>query len=1069
MLSIQSMYSTIYQYWDNNNVFKLQQVVEKDSPVFEFYEGPPFATGTPHYGHILNGCIKDTICRFHWLNGQKVKRIAGWDTHGLPIEFKIEEKLGIKTKQEVESFGIDKYNMECRSIVLECVDSWKQMMRKLGRWIDFDNAYMTMSKEYMNSVWSVFSQIYDKGLIHRGFRVMPFSLSCGTPLSNFEASSNYKDISDISATVKFFVKELESYILVWTTTPWTLPSNMALCVNTDITYVKITNSDGEHIICSKVYYVQNPTLSSKYTIVSEFNGDNLVNKQYEPLFNYQKNHTNYTILTDSFVSTDKGTGIVHLAPAFGEDDFKVCLKYNIINNDFSNLYCPINDNGYFDNTVIDYQGRHIFDCVSDICSYLKSHNLLFKKESFVHSYPHCWRSETKLIYRAVDSWFVAVSQINDLLLKNNAEVNWTPNHVGHRRFHEWLSNARDWNISRKRYWGCPIPIWVNDETGKILVIKSINELQKYTNNNLTDIHREHIDDITITIDGLLYKRIPDVFDCWFESGAMPFARDGLTKFTHPNVADFISEGLDQTRGWFYTLLVISTILQDKSPFKNVIVNGLVLAEDGKKMSKSKQNYTDPNEIIDKYGSDTLRLYLISSPASESEPLRFKDSDVFNVNKTIFIPIMNSLKYLKDYTEKYINNSHLTDENINICKLYEHIYTTGSIPENVYNQLNIYDKFIIQTLNNFRIDIHNLISTYKLNNIHSLLEKFIDKLNNSFIKFKRDDFKNPNAYVPLTVLYYCIYWYSITTLSLSPFTSEYLYMELHNLLEVKCEYKSIHLIHKPNVLINNLPVINIDLSLFDIIQRVIDELRQFRTQNNYPHRRALHSIRVKTNSTSIDWNKVFQISDNLNTELNVNNIIVDNDAPLIYKQTYIPNYKKYGPDYKLKFNSIINSINDGSVYMNGDKKLVKLINKDSIEETIDIVFGEHLYIKNEVIEPYPNTIYLNDYNTCIEIDTVLTSSIRNTYVSTYLRYLIQSARKTHKLTMIDNARVVITTTDNELTNYFNSCLFNINIDNTSYYAETKECLPDGQKVNIVKLKEDTDYNYDKDFVITLTKL
>ena len=478
------------KYWNDAHVFERQQEIE-DGPSFEFYEGPPFATGVPHYGHILNACIKDTVCRFHWMNGEKVKRVAGWDTHGLPIEHKIEERLKIKTKQEVEKFGIKNYNNECRSIVLECEKAWRTTMTKLGRWIDFDNAYKTMSYKYMASVWAVFHQIYTKGLVYKGFKVMPYSVACGTPLSNSEASSNYKDINDIAVTVKFYIDELKSYILVWTTTPWTLPSNTALCVNSNIVYVKIKDENNVSLICSKEYYTLH---LQKYTIEKEFLGKELIDKTYTPLF--ATPFQTHKIVDDDFVTSEKGTGVTHLSPAFGEDDFRVCLKHGILKQDYSNLYCPIDDNGYFTTTI--FKGMHIFDCTDDICKKLKEGGSLFKKEGFSHSYPHCWRSDTKLIYKAVDSWFVAVSKIKDQLVENNKKVNWVPSHVGEKRFHDWVSNAHDWNISRTRYWGCPIPIWENKETNQYIVIRSPDELPV----KVEDLHRENIDDIIIMKDGL---------------------------------------------------------------------------------------------------------------------------------------------------------------------------------------------------------------------------------------------------------------------------------------------------------------------------------------------------------------------------------------------------------------------------------------------------------------------------------------------------------------------------------------------------------------------------------------
>ena len=476
---------------------------------FVFYEGPPFATGLPHYGHILNGIIKDSVTRWKIMSGYNVPRNAGWDCHGLPIENKMEEKFGIKTKDQIEEYGIKNYNEQCRKMVFECVDQWKDMAQKIGRWIDFDKDYKTMSNGYMESVWNVFKRIYDKDFVYRGFRVMPYSISLGTPLSNFEASSNYKDISDTCATVMFtlvsknpILTNFNSKILVWTTTPWTLPSNTCLAVNNKITYVLFKSiEDGNIYLTSKSYFYNNFKVDDN-SVLLILPGETLVGEEYEPVFNYNNKTNKFKILHGDFVNEDKGTGIVHIAPSFGEDDFNLCVKENVLNKDFSNLFLPVDCNGKFTNEVPDYEGQIVFDTNNSICDRLKTNGMLFKKENIVHSYPFCWRSDTKLMYRAVDSWFIKVSSISDRLVKNNSTVNWVPESIGKERFNNWLENAKDWNFSRKRYWGCPIPIWVNEnDSNDIIVIGSIEELTKYSGITPNDLHRESIDDIIITHNG----------------------------------------------------------------------------------------------------------------------------------------------------------------------------------------------------------------------------------------------------------------------------------------------------------------------------------------------------------------------------------------------------------------------------------------------------------------------------------------------------------------------------------------------------------------------------------------
>ncbi|KAJ1980253.1 isoleucine--tRNA ligase, partial [Dimargaris cristalligena] len=628
----------IQAYWREIDAFRTSVKLSEGRKPFTFYDGPPFATGLPHYGHLLAGTIKDVVTRFAHQTGHYVERRFGWDCHGLPVEHEIDKKLHITGRDDVMAMGIDKYNAECRSIVMRYANEWRSTVERLGRWIDFDNDYKTLDTSFMESVWWAFGQLYGKGKVYRGVRVMPFSTGCNTPLSNFEATQNYKDVVDPAVTVAFpLVSDPTVQLLAWTTTPWTLPSNLALCVNPDFEYIKIR--DGEtgqlYVLLEKrldVLY-KNPK-KAKFEILDRFSGSSMLGWEYIPLFDYfveEFQGRAFKVLNDRYVTDESGTGIVHQAPGFGEDDHRCCTEAGVISPD-GFLPCPVNESGIMTSEVTDFAGLYIKDADKEIQKHLKRVNRLVRQTQMSHSYPFCWRSDTPLVYKAVPSWFVRVREITDRLLANNRTSRWVPEFVQEKRFGNWLAAARDWNISRNRYWGTPIPLWVSDDYEEVVCVGSVAELEELTGvTGLTDIHRDKIDHLTIpsrTGRGVL-RRIEEVFDCWFESGSMPYAQkhypfENRELFESTFPADFVSEGIDQTRGWFYTLLVLSTHLFDCAPYKNLIASGLVLAADGKKMSKRLKNYPDPTLVIDKYGADALRMYLINSPVVRAETLKFKE-------------------------------------------------------------------------------------------------------------------------------------------------------------------------------------------------------------------------------------------------------------------------------------------------------------------------------------------------------------------------------------------------------------------------------------------------------------
>jgi isoleucyl-tRNA synthetase len=749
----------ILDFWEKKQIFEELMELRKNAPRFSFYDGPPFATGLPHYGHLLAGTIKDVIPRYKSMKGYFVPRRFGWDCHGLPIENEIEKAQQLSGAGEIEAFGMANFNEECRKIVLRYTADWEETVFRMGRWVEFKNAYKTMDREYMESVWSVLSDLYQKGLVYEGFKVMPFSAKLGTPLSNFEANLNYKEVDDPSLTVEFpLVDDEKIVLLAWTTTPWTLPSNLALAVRGDLEYVKVKDKES-----GKVYILAESRLGhyfKDHEIIARFTGDKLVGLAYKPLFSYfvgKVSDGSFTVLADPFVGAEDGTGIVHLAPAFGESDFFVCKERGI------EVVCPVDQNGKFTKEVPDFVGLYVKDADKGIIKKLKDAGRVFQHTQIRHRYPYCWRSDTPLIYKAVRTWFVAVEKIKDRLIAANQKIHWVPENIKEGRFGKWLENARDWAISRNRYWGTPIPIW-RSESGDIHVISSVAELEELSGEKITDLHRHHIDHVTFFKEGKVYKRIPEVFDCWFESGSMPYAQNHYpfenekeTMETFP--ADFIAEGLDQTRGWFYTLTVLAVALFDKPAFKNVIVNGIILAEDGNKMSKRLKNYPEPQVVIDAYGADSIRLYLLNSPAVKADDLRFSERGVELVLRQFLIPYWNSYVFFATY-----------------AKIYEFKPNPGmKMPQSDI------DKWILSCSQKLVKDVTESLDRYELSEAIAPLVDFIDQLTNWYIRRCRSrfwaDLRTQDRDEAFEVLYRVLKTLSKVAAPFIPFLSEEIYLQL----------------------------------------------------------------------------------------------------------------------------------------------------------------------------------------------------------------------------------------------------------------------------------------------------
>lgn len=754
----------VLAFWSQNRIFQLSLEQTRNCQPYIFYDGPPFATGLPHHGHLVGSTLKDIIPRYYTMQGRYVQRRFGWDCHGLPIEHEIDKALGISSQQAVEKLGIKGYNDECRGIVQRYTAEWEKTITRIGRWVDFENDYKTMDASFMESVWWVLQQLWNKELVYRGIKVVPFSTALGTVLSNFEAGSNYQDVQDPAVTVLFKMQDEDAWIAAWTTTPWTLPSNLGLCVNAKVEYVKVRDAESGRLIYVAKARMEQLGKNRELTIVNEVTGIELAGRAYEPMFPYFSDlavEGAFKIFTDDYVTTDSGTGIVHLAPAFGEDDNRVMRS-----NGITAAPCPIDFEGKFTEEVTDYIGVYVKDADKSIIKHLKEAGKLLVQEVIVHSYPFCPRSDTPIIYRTIPSWYVKVESLRERLAASNDQINWVPEHIKHGRMGNWLNNAIDWCISRNRYWGTPLPIWVNDVTDKHVCIGSIVELQEYTGVLVGDLHREYVDDLTFTLPGEegTYRRVTEVLDCWFESGSMPYAQlhypfENQELFEAGFPAEYIAEGLDQTRGWFYTLLVLSTALYDKPSFKNVIVNGIVMAEDGKKMSKRLQNYTPPDILMEEYGADALRLYLINSGLVKAEEQRFSDSGVKDMVRRALLPWYNSFKFFQTYAD--------IDQ-----------WQANATP---LASSNITDQWILSRLQSLIATITREMAAYKLYNVVPALFEFIEDLTNWFIRLNRSRFwvegMTEDKAAAYQTLYTTLHELTLCMAPFAPFLSEHIYQLL----------------------------------------------------------------------------------------------------------------------------------------------------------------------------------------------------------------------------------------------------------------------------------------------------
>jgi isoleucyl-tRNA synthetase len=864
--------------WKERRAFERSIEQRPADRCYSFYDGPPFATGLPHYGHLLVGTIKDVVARYQTMSGFRVERRFGWDCHGLPVEFEVEKTLGLQGSRDIEKYGVDRFNETCRSIVLRYADEWRETVTRMGRWVDFDNDYKTMDVAYMESVWHVFKTLWEQGLIYEGTRVVPYSWRIGAPLSNFEANLNYKDVQDPSITIAFRSDDL--LLLAWTTTPWTLPSNQALAVDPDADYVvfKLVDEDDRMVMHAgrlDAYWPGDTGIERLETL----KGSDLVGRTYEPLFPYFADLAetgSFRVLPADFVTADSGTGIVHTAPAFGEDDFNFGKQHGIEPVD------PVDAEGRFMEPVTDYAGLQVKEADKQIIQDLKAAGKLLRHETLVHSYPFCYRSDTPLIYKTIGAWYVNVEAIKQRLIDNNQQITWVPEHLKDGRFGKWLEGARDWNISRNRFWGNPLPIWRNDETGETICVGSRDELEQLAGRKVDDLHKHIVDDVTIpspTGQGEL-RRIPEVLDCWFESGAMPYGQahypfEDKEAFEEGFPADFICEALDQTRGWFYTLLVLSSALFDKPAFRNVIVSGLVLAEDGRKMSKSLKNYPEPQKLIDEFGADAIRIYLLDSPVLRGEELRFSPDGVREMVRRVLLPWWNSVVFMQTYAA-----------------------VDGWDPEEHWHDgppTHELDVWIRAKLEDLKGQVEREMAAYKLYRVVTPLLEFLDDLTNWYIRRSRRRFWKSEAdedkRCAYTTLYSVLLEFTELMAPLTPFVADYVYESLRVTPETRA-IDSVHLRDVPTRRELSAQEQEIE-GRIDLTRRVCELGRSLRAQSRIRNRQPLRKIRVGTTSHhEAKW--LLDSRDVILDELNIKELEVIEDPTRVAHAVIKPNMRNLGP-------------------------------------------------------------------------------------------------------------------------------------------------------------------------------
>ncbi len=985
---------SIEKFWAENKIF--EKTCEKQGPSYVFYDGPPTANGKPHIGHVLTRVIKDMIPRYRTMKGYQVPRKAGWDTHGLPVELEVEKLLGLDGKEQIEECGLEPFIEKCKESVWKYKGMWEDFSFTVGFWADMNDPYVTYHNSFIESEWWALKQIYDKGLIYKGFKIVPYCPRCGTPLSSHEVAQGYKNVKERSAIVRFKVVGEDAYFLAWTTTPWTLPSNVALCVNPKDEYAKVKAADGYTYymaveLLDKVLGSLATEDAPAYEILEKYVGTDLERKEYEPLFACagevaaKQKKKGFFVTCDNYVTMSDGTGIVHIAPAFGEDDSKVGRKYDLPFVQFVDGAGHMTDNTPFG-------GLFVKDADMPILQDLEDRKLLFSAPKFEHDYPFCWRCDTPLIYYARESWFIEMTKVKDNLIKNNNTINWIPESIGKGRFGDWLVNVQDWGISRNRYWGTPLNIW-ECECGHRHSIGSIEELKAMSDNcpDEIELHRPYIDAVTIKCPecGGEMKRVPEVIDCWFDSGAMPFAQhhypfENKELFESQFPADFISEAVDQTRGWFYSLLAISTLIFDKAPFKNVIVLGHVQDENGQKMSKSKGNAVDPFDALATYGADAIRWYFYTNSAPWL-PNRFHGKAVTEGQRKFMGTLWNTYAFYILYAE--IDQFDPTKYELN------------------YESLSVMDKWLLSKLNTMVGVVDNNLENYRIPEACKALQEFVDEMSNWYVRRCRErywkqelDEDKINAYL---TLYHTLVTVAKTAAPMIPFMAEDIYQNLVCSVD-KDAPESIHLCSFPEV---NTDFVDAELEKnMNIVLNIVGLGRTARNGANIKNRQPLGSMLVNAGvGVSLDG----YFADIIKEELNVKEITFVDEANDLVSYNFKPQLKTLGPKYGKQLGEIRNLLAelDGTAAkkeLDADGCIKLNISIGEIELTADDLLIETIQ-KSGLFS-------VSDFGVTVAIDTELTPALIEEGFVREIISKIQTMRKDADFNVTD--RIIISVAGND---------------------------------------------------------
>ena len=968
----------VEKFWEDNQIFEKSMKVREGNPSYVFYDGPPTANGKPHIGHVETRVIKDMIPRYRTMKGYQVPRKAGWDTHGLPVELEVEKKLGLDGKDQIEKYGVEPFIEQCKESVWKYEGMWEDFSHTVGFWADMKNPYVTYHNDYIESEWWALKEIWKKGLLYEGHKIVPYCPRCGTPLSSHEVAQGYKDVKERSAVVRFKVKGEDAYILAWTTTPWTLPSNVALCVNPDEDYVKVTSKGYTYYMAAALV---DTVLGEGAEVLEHYQGKDLEFKEYEPLFPYAEkrigNKKAYYVVCDTYVTLTDGTGVVHIAPAFGEDDSKVGHRYDL---PFVQL---VNEKGEMTEET-PWAGTFCKKADMAVLQALEDKDLLFDAPLFEHSYPHCWRCDTPLIYYARETWFIRMTAVKEDLIRNNNTINWIPESIGKGRFGDWLENVQDWGLSRNRYWGTPLPVW-QCECGHQDCIGSIEELKEKADNCPDDIelHRPYIDAVTIKCPkcGKEMHRVPEVIDCWFDSGSMPFAQhhypfENKETFEKQFPAQFISEAVDQTRGWFYSLLAISTLLFNKAPYENVIVLGLVQDENGQKMSKSKGNAVDPFDALQTYGADAIRWYFYTSSAPWL-PSRFAGKTVVEGQRKFMGTLWNTYAFFVLYAN--IDNFDATKYSLE------------------YDKLAVMDKWLLSRLESTVKAVDDNLANYRIPEAAKALQSFVDDMSNWYVRRSRERFwakgmeqDKINAYM---TLYTALVTVAKAAATMIPFMTEDIYQNLVKSIDASAP-ESIHLCDFPEVHENWIdPKMEEDMA--DLLEIVVMG-RAARNTANIKNRQPIGTMYVKSEFQLSEFYKEI-----IEDELNVKEVVFKDDIADFISYSFKPQMRTVGP----KYGKLLNKIKTVLSELDGNKAMAELKSTGELKLDIDgqeiVLLEEDLLIDMAQMEGYVSE---SDHTITVVLDTNLTPELIEEGFVRELVSKIQTMRKEAGFEVMDKIRV-----------------------------------------------------------------